>query len=225
MAFNHHHWWLITGLCILIHSVYAETQTDVYGKRYCEIVSTNDFSNFTIYNSDNVNDCPHHWWSSLNEIKLKRYLKASFVHMQGPNTWMVDKIIYPNSYGLRKNIMGKQFQQVGHFKMEWNKLIKNHGPYIEYTITKKHLYEIHQGRQIYELKDAAGNYYVLYGLSMDMKDIQQLKNQLKLPRGWQFLKGKLAKDYILNSANSTIYIVQDNLNNNYQRVEKDLLEQ
>jgi hypothetical protein len=224
MAFNHHYWWLITGLCILSHSAFAEMQFHVYGKRYCEIVSTSDFSNFVIYNSDNINDCQHHWWSSINEMKLKRFLKANFVHFQGPNTWMIDNIIYPNSNDFNMKVSGKNFQQVGQFKMEWNKLLKNHGPYVDYTITKNHLYGIRRGREVYELKDASGHYYVLYGLSMDIKDIQQLRNQLKLPKGWQFIQGSLPSDYVINPSKSTIHIIQDNLNNNYQRVAKNLLE-
>lgn len=224
MAFKHHHGWWRFLLCLFATSGFAAAEMNVFGKHYCEIVSTQDYSHFVIYNSENPNDCPHHWWSALKIMKLKRYLKANFIHLQGPNIWMVDRIIYPKSSIPKMEVEGKKFHVVGQFQLEWSKLIQHHGPYVNYAITKEHILFWNQGQHIYQLKDPQGRYYVLYGLSQKSRNIEQMKNKLQLPKGWYFVEGILAKNYELNSHGNMIYIIQDNLDNNYQRVSKSLLE-
>lgn len=223
MAF-HHRGWLAIWFCLCASMTHAKTEYQVFGKQYCEIVLTHDFSNFVIYNSEDIEDCPHHWWRTLNEMKLKRKLNAAFVHFQEPHIWMVDRVIYSNNSYSKMNISGKKFKKIGYFKLEWNKILQKHGPYTDFSIIKTYIFAINQGRHIYQLKDPYGHYYVLYAQSTKLKDINQLKVQIKLPTGWKFIEGAMLNDFILNPKDPNVHIVQDNLSNHYQRVSKNLLE-
>lgn len=224
MAFKHHHGWWKIVFGLFASSCCAVSESEVFGQHYCEIVSTRDYTHFVIYNSANPNDCPRHWWSALKMMKLKRYLNANFIHLQGPNIWMVDKIIYPQSSISLTEVEGKKFQVVGRFHLEWTQLMQNHGPYVDYAINKDHILHWNQGRRIYQLRDPSGHYYVLYGLSHKSKNIEEWKNRLQLPKGWQMSEGILAQNYELEPNGQLIHVIQDNLDNNYQRLSKSLLE-
>lgn len=204
------------------------SQTSVYGKRYCEIVYSKNYMDFYVYNSNNLHECPHAWWKGIDQNAVKKETNAQYVFLNGPRVWVVDDIVkqpvnYPTSH-----FKGKPLHLVGTFHSDFQSLLRRHGPYTDYKINRDQAYMLHKGREVVELVNPQGQVYVLHSLSMKKRaqspnQISQLKNHIKLPTGWSFKSGNLNSDYRMASSGHVIHIVQDELENTYQMIGKDLL--
>jgi hypothetical protein len=208
--------------------VFADS-TPIYGKRFCEIVYSKNFMDFYVYNSNTLHDCPQSWWKGLNQNILKKDVQASYVFLNGPRIWLVDDIENEPSKGRPVNqFRGKPLHLVGTFHSDFQSLLKHHGPYTDYKIDREQVYSLHKGRQIVEIINQKGQIYVLQSLSLKHRtqspeQIAQLKQSIKLPKGWVMKTGAIQQDFKMLPEAHSIHVVQDEFENTYQMVNKDLI--
>jgi hypothetical protein len=99
-------------------------------------------------------------------------------------------------------------------------------PYTENTVGRTSEFLYRQGGRIYELIAPDGTRYVMqtYALIVDpdltMADLKNLATRLRLPPGWQYRTRVLDRDLVLR-AEGTAHVLQDDLENSYQRVTPD----
>ncbi len=217
------------ALFLLASSSIAHSSATVYGKRFCEIVYSKNFMDFYVYNSHALHDCPNAWWKGLNNSMIKKDMNAQYVFLNGPRIWMVDNIEQQKSSAASVNqFQGKPLNLVGSFHADFHSLLKNHGPYTDFEGSIQQVYSLNKGRQIVELVNDQGQVYVLQSISLKHRyqspeNISSLQPHLKLPSGWTFKTGALSQDYRMMPKNQMIHVVQDEYENTYQRIGKDLL--
>jgi hypothetical protein len=200
----------------------------LYGKRYCEIVSSENFSDFNIYNTNGLNDCPKSWWTNLKDHALQKKYHFKFVYLSGPRLWLIDSIQnQPNSRDL-KNIEGQKLRKVATFHPQLSSLMSRHGPYTDYQIQRGQSYHFKKGRMVYELVNPQGKIYVLHSISLKHRtqvpgQLNHLAQSLKLPSGWQIKQGQINEDKVLRPIAQTIHVIQDDFENTYQLSNQDFL--
>jgi|LauGreDrversion4_2_1035121.scaffolds.fasta_scaffold372064_2 hypothetical protein len=211
-----------------VGSVIADS-TPIYGKRFCEIVYSKNFMDFYVYNSNTLHDCPQSWWKGLNQNIIKKDVQASYVFLNGPRIWLVDKIDNEPSKARTVNqFRGKPLHLVGTFHTDFQTLLKHHGPYTDYKIDRDQVCSLHKGRMIIEIINQQGQVYILQSISLKHHmqtpdNIAQLKHQIKLPKGWFMKMGALPEDFKMRPQEHSIHVVQDEFDNTYQLVDKDLI--
>jgi len=98
-------------------------------------------------------------------------------------------------------------------------------PYSERTIERHNAWAWNAGRTVYELVAPSGATYVMQSYaqikdkSLRLADLRSLRSRLSLPQGWIYRHRKLRRDLRL-AAHGSATIVQDDLENTYQREPK-----
>jgi hypothetical protein len=101
-------------------------------------------------------------------------------------------------------------------------------PYTERTIRRTTVYAYDQGREVYELVAPDGTSYVMQSFSLAVDptlseaDLPALGARLQLPAGWDYRVRQLAREWSLQ-VDGEARVVQDDLENTYQRVEPSLV--
>ena len=96
-------------------------------------------------------------------------------------------------------------------------------PYTDTIVNRTTEYVYKKGLPIYELFSPDGHVYVMqtYALIVDpnltQAQLATLGSKLKLPKGWQYRERILEADLVMR-AKGTAYVLQDNLENSYQRI-------
>ncbi|HBB53010.1 MAG TPA: hypothetical protein DCZ80_03820 [Legionellales bacterium] len=219
-------WRVCCGLLTLSLMSYASDS--LYGMRYCEIVSSQNFADFYIYNTNGLNACPPSWWAGLKDKDLEKKYKYKFVHLSGPRIWLIDSIQNPSASNEIKNFNGQKLRRVASFHPKLSSILNRHGPYIDYLIKRQQAYQFNKGRVVYELVSPQGKVYVMHSLSQKHQyktpeSLNGLSGALKLPKGWQLKYGEIQEDKILTPVAQTIHVMQDEFENTYQLTSQDFL--
>ena len=96
-------------------------------------------------------------------------------------------------------------------------------PYTERTIERENTWTWERGRRVYELLAPDGSNYVMQSYaqisdpSQSIGDLRSLGSRLELPQGWAYRVKRLQRDLTLRAGGEAT-IVQDELQNTYQRV-------
>lgn len=178
----------------------------------------------TVYNTVGLNDCPQDKWDKLDPKKLARDLKARKVLLNGPRYFMMDEIALQNP-GAIKDFDGLEARHLAEVQMSIFTMLRGRPkPYTENTVSRTSRYVYKAGRPIYQLTAPDGTTYVLqtYSLTVDPtlteNDLPRLAARLELPKGWTFTSRIPKTDLVLTS-HGTAKVLQDNLENSYQRIE------
>jgi haloalkane dehalogenase len=97
-------------------------------------------------------------------------------------------------------------------------------PYTEQPVRRTTVYVWDQGREVYELVVPDGTTYVMqsYSLAVDPTlteaDLPMLGSRLQLPEGWRYRARRIEEEWALE-VDGEARVVQDELENSYQRVE------
>jgi len=195
------------------------------GERYGEIlVVTGGPFQFTghVYNTIGLNDCPEAEWKALDPAKLKKEWKARSVLLNGPRTFVMDSNALARP-GAVATFGGLQARHLANVAISLGTILQGRAkPYTENRVARTSRYVYKKGRPIYELIAPDGRTYVMqsYSLIVDpsltMSDLAGLGARLRLPAGWRYRTRIPAEDLIL-TATGTAYVLQDNLENSYQR--------
>lgn len=216
--------------CWLLTLPFISYATDsLYGKRYCEIISSENYADFFVYNTNGLNNCPKSWWASLKDTVLQKKYHYKFVHLSGPRLWLIDSIQNPSTSATDvKNFEGQNLRKVASFHPKLSSILDRHGPYTDYLIKRRQAYQFNKGRMIYELVNPQGKVYVMHSVSLKHQfrtpdNLYSLASSLKLPKGWRFKQGEIQEDKTLKPVAQTIHVIQDEFENTYQLTSRDFL--
>jgi hypothetical protein len=96
-------------------------------------------------------------------------------------------------------------------------------PYTERTIARHNTWTWNEGRRVYELLAPDGSNYLMQSYAqirdpdLKLSDLRALGDRLDLPPGWSYRVRRLKHDLTLR-ANGTATVIQDDLQNTYQRL-------
>lgn len=195
--------------------------------RYCEILTValkRGKLVASVYNTLGLNECPDDVWNAMDVNAIRKQFGAAQVLMNGPRYFIMDQIIANGATqsGETVTIGGLGFTKRAEVELALN-MMKS-VPYQVRDIQRDTQYVFKKGELVYQLVAADGQVYVMqsYSLQIDstltMDALTTLADRLHLPEGWKYQVVTLDKDLIL-SANGVAHIIQDDLENSYQRIE------
>ncbi len=220
-------WILLAGLLTAVPALAQDGTPDLRGTRYCELIPVyRDGLSFRleVYNTLGQNDCPPAVWEAIDPKALAKELGAEEVVMNGPRLWVMDHIIASGATkeGETKTFDGLAATQRATLSLPFRDIIFGSRPYSEKTINRDTTYVYDAGKPVYEITDDDGNVYVMQTFAeivdkdLTMDQLAGLGERLKLPRGWSYGMRVLDTEMQL-TASGEAYLIQDELQNSYQR--------
>ena len=209
----------------------AAKKMNIRGSRYCEIIFTESITQYDVYNTFGLNDCPESIWSQVNIDQVKREANSSFVHLNGPRFWVIDGFVHSNLVKANPKILGGlAMREAGVLHLSAYDLLraKSGSHYQQWKIERQTVWIYEPGKPIYELIDPEGNVFVMQSYSIQkhsqtQDSLASLASKLTLPSGWQFKTGTLTKRETLKTINNVAIVVQDDFLNTYQKATHDFL--
>jgi hypothetical protein len=200
---------------------------NVRNVRYCEVlpvVFKDGKLVASVYNTIGHSDCPQDLWQQLNVQAIKKQFGAVDVLLNGPRFWVMDQIIGKGSTvsGDVVTIGSLVFTKRAEVVLTLNtmKII----PFQVRNIDRDTQYVFQSGKPVYELLSPDGYTYIMQTYSqqvnptLTMDKLANLGDLIHLPEGWKFQTVIRDQDLVL-SAYGVAHLVQDDLDNSYQRVE------
>ncbi len=196
-------------------------------KRYCEVAVIHlkeDKLIASVYSTVNLNNCPAPLWDKLTVHGIRKQFDAFWVKLNGPRYWTLDGVIGQGNStdGPLVNIGGIEFKQRANIESYiWKGMGRK--LYTENVIHRDSIWIYNPHTEIYELIAPNGNVYVMQSYSqivdshLQMSDLKNLGQRLKLPKGWKYQVRQLNKKLEVKTL-GTAYVLQDDLLNSYSRV-------
>ncbi len=207
----------------------TRTRDHLRGERYGEVIVVRGGPFvFTgeVFNTLGLNDCPEPLWKALDPRALKKEFRAAAVVLNGPRYFVMDRTSLANP-GRVATFGGLEARHLANVRITLPTILRGRtAPYTENTVARTSEFLYRQGGRIYELIAPDGTRYVMqtYALIVDpdltMADLKNLATRLRLPAGWQYRTRVLDRDLVLR-AEGTAHVLQDDLENSYQRVTVD----
>ncbi|WP_131780444.1 hypothetical protein [Legionella bozemanae] len=203
-------------------------KSNLRGMRYCEIIFSKSISNYAVYNTIGLNDCPQNMWNKITANDVKKETGAAHVHLNGPRYWTIDgiqnsELVSPNI----KTFNGLAMREAGVLHIRLKDLLLG-SPYKPRDVARKTTWIYDAGKPVYELIDPKGNVFVMQSYSVQKEpqteqSLTQLGLKLKLPAQWRFKTGILKKAGTVQAIDNMAVVVQDDFLNTYQKATHDLL--
>lgn len=218
----------LTTLFTLPTMTHATDIEHLRGQRYCEVIFWHGLSGF-VYNTLHLNQCPTQLWSKLTPDIVKKEAKAHFVYLNGPRHYVADSVKNLQINPANIKVFGQiPMHQTASMRIKVKDIFLGATPYREHQVERDLVWGYQAGKPIYELIDSHGQVYVMQSYTSEVHkqseaNLAQLKQQLRLPKGWSFKTGILKSDQNLMPYHHHAVIVLDSYKNLYQRVSKDLL--
>lgn len=207
----------------------AADKSHMRGTRYCEIIINKSLTNYAVYNTWGLNDCPERIWEKITVAQVKKETGASFAHLNGPRYWVIDGLTNSNLINpSKKTIAGLELREAGVLHMRVLDLLRSNSPYHQHIVDRHTTWIYQSGKPIYELIDPKGNVFVMQSYSIEKSpqtssSLAKLGSKLTLPNGWLFKTGTLKKSEILQAIDNHAVVIQDNFLNTYQLATQDFL--
>lgn len=216
-------------LSIIPIGLHAAEKMNLRGQRYCEIIVAKSLTNYSVYNTWGLNDCPAALWNQVNVAQVKQETGSSFVHLNGPRHWVIDgfkktALINPSI----KTLAGLTLREAGILHLSVFDLLKPNTPYQDRNVNRQTTWIYQSGRPVYELINPKGQVFVMQSFSVQQhpqteQSLSQLGSVLTLPAGWKFKTGILKQPEMLEAINNRAVVAQDNYLNTYQMATHDFL--
>jgi hypothetical protein len=184
-----------------------------------------EFYNSTdLNNSKNPRDtCPQAVWDKVDPEELKKQYNVLGVFKNGPRHWVMEWIELP--VGAERDFDGFKARWMGQVKLPKDVDLKKKGSsaYKPTTVARKSQMGFAKGKPVFILDDPEGNPWVMqaYSLIVDPNltydSLKDLGSKLKLPAGWKFRVKDLDEDLTIGAVNGIAHIVQDDLENTYDK--------
>jgi len=206
----------------------SKTATALRNKRYCEVVSISRRRlKFiaSVYSTQGFSECPDAAWKAMDPKAIQNQFHALQVKMNGPRYWTMDEIVGKGETLAGEKVKIGSLDFCKRAEIELSLFEMKSIPYKERNIKRETQYVFKANKPIYELISPTKQTYVMHSYSqivdpkLKMEDLAKLGQKLKLPSGWQYRSIIPVNDVIL-SANGLAHLVQDDLQNSYQRIEK-----
>jgi len=202
------------------------TKDGLYGVRYCEVLllrSTGGEFSAEVWNTLGENDCPQAEWAKLDATAIANERGALAAVPNGPRYWVLDSI----TSNIRKDAPETTFGSLGMFQaavIDFGTEAPNQSPYVERSVVRETVFGFNKGREIYELTAPDGATYVMQAYSqikntaLTADDLPRLDAAIDQPAGWTFTVRTLTEDLEVTSTDGVATVIQDELQNTYQRV-------
>ena len=212
----------------------ASTQTGLRDQRYCEVIpSVTLVSTVTtyVYSTQGLNLCPAAQWDALTEAEVDQAFGSQSAQLNGPRYWMIDDLEATGS-----STTGQMFT-FGGIEMSLRATIVTpvgtptvgNQFYVPNMVQRQTVFTFNAGLPIYELIDPDKNVYVMqsYAQIVDPKlsinQLPHLGHVLSLPTGWRY-REKTPRHSIQLIATGVAHVINDNLANSYQQMNKPSLQ-
>ncbi len=198
------------------------------GKRFCEVIISKG-KLFEIYNTIYLNDCPQENWSKLNADYIKKEANSSYVVLNGPRQFTMDgakdTLFIDDTLQI---FQGLAMRKSGVLDLSMRETFYGSLPFHEHHVKQKTTWVYAPGKKIYEIIDPEGHVYVMHSFTLSSairseRDLVNLEQYLKLPKGWKFKTGILTKVDELVTIQKKAIVIQDNMKNTYQLAGHDFL--
>lgn len=201
------------------------SSSSVRGVRYCEILlvygGCDSDASAEVWGTQGVNLCPDEDWRALDSDAIRSAFGATEIVMNGPRFMAYDA---GSSMDL-SNADHRLYGKIGMRRLATLQLGDGgfgDGAYQTRSVLRANTWAFSAGSEIYELTDPDGAVYVMQAWSQNVNpelqeaDLANLGSKLNLPDGWSFSTQVLSQDLKL-VANGEAVVVQDELQNTYQR--------
>jgi hypothetical protein len=198
--------------------------------RYGEVllVSQADDGTFTaeVWNTLGLNDCPQEAWDALDATAIAADRGALVALLNGPRHWTLDEIV-SNPTGERALTRFGALDMFRAATVDLGTSIPTPGAaYEERHVVRDTIFRFKAGATIHQLTAPDGQRYVMQAYSLAVDPTQTLANlpglaeRLDLPEGWRFTTCTIDRDLDLLSTDLVATVVQDELQNTYQRIDQ-----
>lgn len=195
------------------------TLSDIRGMRFCEVLLIFD-DRVDIYNTSNANGCPKDKWAAMDTQSIAANHGARKVQLNGPHFWAMDQQTI--GFGATKTFGGIEAGYAATLPLSALGSGKGATPYAPYTSAKDQTMIFRAGSPVYELRNAAGETYILnaYGAEVSAGDPANLATQLSPADGWTFQMRTPGEDLtIKGTTDRPVDMVGDDLHQYYTRVD------
>jgi hypothetical protein len=201
---------------------------ELRGVRYCEVLllsEGDDGFGAEVWNTMGMSECPQDQWEALDAQEIAQERGALIALLNGPRYWTLDSI----TTELREGAEETTFGEVAMFQaavVELGDELPDQTPYTERGVVRETVFGFDAGSEVYELENPQGVRYVMQSWSQVVDpdlaeaDLPGLGDRLELPDGWSFEVRTLEDDLDVLSTDGVATVVQDELQNTYQRIDE-----
>lgn len=220
---------LVIALAMGIYpnSAQCMDRSNMRGERYGEVLLGKGGlvtpSEFDVYNTIGLNDCPDALWTKLDPEKIKSENGVKAVKLNGPRYWVIDGLTGSSLVSnVQRNFGGIEMRQAGTLKLTMKDILAMGKPYVVHCVARTTIWLFKAGSPVYQLISPSGEVFFMQSFSaqkekQSMESLAQLGSKLSLPNGWKFRTLTLKKDYQVKALDGLAYVVQDDFENTYQK--------
>ena len=177
-----------------------------------------------VWNTLGINDCPQAEWEALDAAVIAEERGALMAILNGPRFWVLDSI----RSNIRAGAQETTFGALGMFRaavIDFGTEPPVLGAYIDRSIVRDTVFGFAKGSEVYELVTPSGTRYVMQAYSqiidkaLTIEDLPGLGARIEPPKEWSYQIRRLAADLEVLSTDGVATVVQDELQNTYQRIE------
>jgi rhodanese-related sulfurtransferase len=177
-----------------------------------------------IYTSSSCQECTEEDAKRIDPVALAKEIGVTQCGVNIGRFWMMDELSF--GAGEAVNFHGVKMVWVGSMNPDEVHSYFGGKAYVPVRITRDTEWIYKAGKPVYLLRTPEGKVWVLQEYCNDVDttltadNLDQLRDTLKLPKGWKFETNILAKDLSLNTSRSggRAFIMRDDLGNAYQGV-------
>ncbi|HEX7135605.1 MAG TPA: hypothetical protein VF228_23715 [Iamia sp.] len=198
------------------------------GLRYCEVLLlSEDDGSFRadVYNTLGLTDCPQDQWDALDAGAITAERDVTATILNGPRYWTLDEIVQLEERERVESTFGELPMFLA-ATVELGETLPEQTPYTERHVARQTVFRFDAGTEVHELTAPDGRRYVMQSFSHIFDDSQTLDtlaglgDHLELPEGWTFASRVLDEQLDVLSADGVATVVQDDLQNTYQRIDE-----
>lgn len=204
----------------------APQHPDFHDARYCEVLELRgEVPNavVTVWNTIGLNDCPPAKWEALDAGAIAAERGDAAVILNGPRHFLMDSA--EGRIGATETFGDIRMRKVATIPIKTAaELVQT--PFTERRIKRHNTWTWEAGRRVYQLLAPDGTNYLMQSYSqirdpeLSIGQLRSLGDRLTLPQGWTYRSHRLKHDLTLH-ANGTATVIQDDLQNTYQRLPRD----
>jgi hypothetical protein len=196
------------------------------GQRYCEVLLAHAHGGgvtIDVYNSFGMTDCPEADWRALDAKAIQSSLRVDRAILNGPRVWLVDGMEGSHFADPTPRAFNGIGMRLGaRIEMSMSEVKAQREPYREHTIQRQTVYRFDAGKRVYELTAPDGRVYVMQSYSLEKAaltepGLETLATMLHVPAGWAYQTRVLTEPMILRTVDGAAHVIQDDLNDTYQR--------
>jgi hypothetical protein len=206
----------------------APVRSGLRNVRYGEVLllrTENGTFSAEVWNTLGLNDCPQSAWDELDAEAIAKERGALLALLNGPRYWVLDFI----QTNLRLNAPVTTFGTLEMFRaaaIEFGTDPPSPVPYTERSIVRDTVFGFSLGSEVYELETPSGTRYIMQAYAqivdkgLTIGDLAGLGTKIEPPDGWAFRVRTLGDDLTVLSADGVATVIQDELQNTYQRINR-----